>query len=92
MNKLSTFFKRIAYAEGTSFLILLCIGMPLKYVMGQPMAVKYFGWIHGVLFIVYIFAAFQLAQEESWPFKKLATALVAAVLPFGPFVLEKRYL
>ncbi len=44
----------IAFAEGVSFLILLFIAMPLKYIWGQPSAVKNFGTVHGLLFILYI--------------------------------------
>lgn len=47
-------FAWISMAEGTSFLVLLLIAMPLKYMANMPLMVKYVGWVHGVLFILYI--------------------------------------
>ncbi|WP_430738554.1 DUF3817 domain-containing protein [Psychrobacter sp. VH5] len=44
----------IGYLEGTSFLLLLCIAMPLKYMLDIPEGVKYIGMAHGILFITYI--------------------------------------
>lgn len=44
----------MGYLEGTSFLLLLCIAMPLKYMMGIPEVVRYVGMAHGALFIAYI--------------------------------------
>jgi len=83
-------FKIIGYAEGVSFLALLGIAMPLKYLADQPHAVKLVGWIHGVLFILYLFAAFRLSREQKWTFAQLRGAFLAALLPFGPFVFEHR--
>jgi integral membrane protein len=85
-------FRWLGYAEGISFLLLLGVAMPLKYWYGLPLAVRIVGSIHGALFIAYAITANQLAQEQKWPGKKLAGAIVAAVLPFGPFVFDKRYL
>ncbi|MFW5972756.1 MAG: DUF3817 domain-containing protein, partial [Bacteroidota bacterium] len=44
----------IGFIEGLSYLALLGIAMPLKYMAGMPMAVRYVGWIHGVLFVLYV--------------------------------------
>ncbi|HCV9476988.1 TPA: DUF3817 domain-containing protein [Staphylococcus aureus] len=41
----------IGYLEGTSFLLLLCIAMPLKYMLDIPEGVKYIGMAHGILFL-----------------------------------------
>lgn len=85
-------FRLVGLAEGISFLALLGVAMPLKYVWGLPLAVKVVGWIHGALFIAYAYLANRVAYEEGWPGKRLAGALLAAVLPFGPFVFDRRYL
>ncbi|MCB0419205.1 MAG: DUF3817 domain-containing protein [Bdellovibrionales bacterium] len=83
-------FRLISYAEGASFLILLFIAMPMKYVGGNPLPVKYIGWIHGLLFVVYVASAAVTSDAESWSGKKLFLALIAAVLPFGPFVFNRK--
>lgn len=94
-DKLSTgrlvrWFRKVAYAEGVSFLLLLGIAMPLKYVWGMPEAVKAVGWVHGILFIVYCYFLWQLYLEAGWGLKRVALGFVAALLPFGPFVFDRR--
>ena len=42
--------RRFSLVEGISTLVLFLVAMPLKYVLGYPMAVTYVGWVHGVLF------------------------------------------
>ena len=57
MNKKLKWLRKAGIAEGISFLVLLGIAMPLKYLFDQPMAVTIVGWAHGVLFVVFIFLA-----------------------------------
>lgn len=85
-------FRMVAIAEGVSFLILLGIAMPLKYAADKPGMVDVFGWIHGLLFISYMITGLQLKIEREWPLGKTALAVVAALIPFGPFILDKRLL
>lgn len=83
-------FRWIAIAEGVSFLLLLFIAMPLKYWAGIPLWVRIVGSIHGGLFILYIGAALRAANHDKWSFRELIVALVASLLPFGPFVIDHR--
>lgn len=82
-------FRYISIVEGISFLVLLFIAMPLKYMMDMPLAVTYVGWAHGLLFIIYIYIVFPTARKLSWNFSKTLFALIASVLPFGPFIFDK---
>lgn len=82
-------FRLISILEGFSFLILLFIAMPLKYMWGQPLAVTYVGWVHGLLFIIYIYVVFPTAYKLEWKFAKTFFALVVSILPFGPFIFDK---
>jgi integral membrane protein len=82
-------FRITALAEGVSFLILLGIAMPLKYIFNFPQAVKVFGWAHGALFVAFIYLAFEVFTSFKKPFSWLAKAMLASVLPFGTFVLDK---
>ena len=63
MNTSIAQLRRIGYAEAISFLVLLGVAMPLKYLAGMPMAVKVVGWIHGVLFVAYCFALRRAMRE-----------------------------
>ena len=81
--------RTIALIEATSFLVLLGIAMPLKYLAGMPLAVKIVGWIHGVLFIAFCIALLQAMRAHSWPLSRSVTIFIAALLPFGPFVIDR---
>jgi integral membrane protein len=74
--------------EGSSFLILVFIAMPLKHLAGQPLAVRIVGMAHGVLFIGFIIALIRAHLHAGWNWKRTAGLLVAALLPFGPFVVD----
>lgn len=76
--------------EGISFIALLAIAMPLKYVADMPRAVSIVGMIHGVLFLVYLGAAVQVWLVARWPATRMLGVLAAAVLPLGPFVMDRR--
>lgn len=78
----------VGYAEGTSFLVLLGIAMPLKYWADYPLAVTVVGSLHGGLWILYLLAAARAAVAEKWGIGKLAAAFIASVLPFGPFAFD----
>lgn len=78
----------IGFIEGVSFLVLLLIAMPLKYYFGLPIAVKITGWIHGVLFILYIAAVFMAIKAMKWNWFSVLIALAASLIPIGTFVLD----
>ena len=79
----------IALAEGISFLTLLFVAMPMKYFMGMPEVVRVVGSIHGVLFLLYVGLLATLHMRQRWPVMFSLYALIAAVIPFGTFVLDK---
>jgi integral membrane protein len=85
-------FRIIAFLEGVSYLILLFVAMPLKYIWHQPAAVKNFGTIHGALFVLYILYVFLCKIEYRWTLKKALILLGISVIPFGNFYADKRYL
>lgn len=78
----------VGMMEGTSFLVLLGIAMPLKYLAGYPQAVRVVGMLHGVLFLMFLAAVLQVSVSMRWPVRRVFAALVASVLPFGPFVFD----
>jgi len=89
MNTLSI-FRKIAVAEGLSYVVLVFIAMPLKYWADMPLAVKYTGWAHGLLFMLYIVLLIMAWTEYKWSFKKSAMIGVASLLPFVPFWVDKK--
>ena len=83
-------FMFIALLEGISYLLLLCIAMPLKYFANIPEAVKYVGWAHGVLFVLYCIYLLKVWMGYKWSFWKASWAFIASLLPFGTFVLDRQ--
>jgi integral membrane protein len=78
----------IGVVEGASFLLLLFIAMPLKYLAGMPQYVSVVGAVHGALWVAYVASIIDVRLAISWPLQRCATALLASVLPLGPFLLE----
>jgi integral membrane protein len=80
----------VGLAEGVSFLVLLGIAMPLKYLFAMPAFVRVVGSIHGVLFIAFVYLVFSAMGSLRWSFKQVALALLASLLPFGTLVLDRK--
>lgn len=91
-SSLLRWFKAIALAEGVSYLLLLGVGMPLKYMLGLPQAVQTMGWLHGLLFIAYGVTGLMLFTHEKWPLERASGVFFASILPAGTFVLERKWL
>lgn len=85
MGSIKTHLWLSALLEGISFLLLLGIAMPLKYMVDVPEPVTYIGWAHGILFVWYIGAVLMAKSEYKFTFKQTAIALIGSVLPFGTF-------
>lgn len=83
-------FRQIAILEGISYILLLGIAMPLKYKAGIDAAVKYTGWAHGILFMLYAVFLVLVWQEYKWKFGKAALVFIASLIPFAPFYVDKK--
>jgi len=82
--------RTVGKIEAVSFLLLLGVAMPLKYLVGIPMAVKIVGWGHGVLFMALCGLLLHAVSAAALSLRTAAMAFVAALLPFGPFVIDQR--
>ena len=89
MSSLSI-FRKVAVLEGISYLLLLFVAMPLKYYADMPVAVKYTGWAHGLLFVLYAALLVLAWQEQKWKFGKAVLIFLASLLPFMPFVVDRK--
>lgn len=84
-------FRKIALAEGVSFLVLLFIAMPLKYLADSPMAVRIVGGLHGLLFVAFIVMAFEVKKEAKKDLMWVVKSFIASILPFGTFVMDRQW-
>jgi integral membrane protein len=80
----------VGLAEGVSFLVLLGIAMPLKYLLAMPLAVRVVGLLHGVLFVAFVYLVFEAMGSLRWSLKQVGVAIVASLLPFGTILLDRK--
>ncbi len=81
-------FRIIAFLEGFSFLLILFVTMPLKYFFQTPTPNLVVGMCHGILFMVYIYAALRLRLSQSWDLRLTLKTLAASLIPFGTFYMD----
>jgi integral membrane protein len=91
MKKPYPLFRKIAFIEGISFIVLLFVAMPLKYWGGMPKAVTVVGSVHGALFVAFAVIAYivkeQYGKSFAWGFK----VFLSSIIPFGTFYMEKEW-
>lgn len=92
MNLTVKQFKLIGILEAISFIVLLGIAMPLKYIWEMPQAVSVVGMAHGVLFMAYLYGAYIMKELLNWSWTTFGIVVLCSVLPFGPFYADKKYL
>ncbi len=82
-------FRIVSFVEGISFLTLLFVAMPIKYIGGNPIPVKIAGMTHGLLFCLFIYFLYMAASEHKWSKKFSLFAFVTSLVPFGMLFLDK---
>jgi integral membrane protein len=85
-----SFLRSVGLLEALSYLILLFIAMPLKYVWDMPLAVRITGAVHGGLFVLFCVALWRVLMTTHWPFSRAVIVFVASLLPFVPFFIDRR--
>lgn len=82
-------FLSVGKLEGYSYLLLLFIAMPLKYMANLPLAVRIAGSLHGILFIAFMYFIFKMYQAKKLNIENCMYAFLLSLLPFGTFFLKK---
>jgi len=85
-------FRIVSFLEGISYLLLLFIAVPIKYFQGDASYVKILGMPHGVLFMSYVVLAIVIKKQMQWNLKNLGIVVLASIIPFGTFYVDKKYL
>ncbi len=83
-------FSFINTIEGYSYLLLLFVAMPMKYLLAMPLATKIVGTIHGALFVLFLILLFLAWQKAKWSLQESVIFFVASLIPFGTFFTKKR--
>ena len=82
----------MAILEGISYLLLFGLSMPLKYWANIREPNIYIGYVHGLLFIVFIVLAYLFCKKQGWGTRMYLKFFLASLLPFGTFYMDKKYL
>jgi len=88
---MKSFFRIVAFLEGVSYILLMTLGLYFKYQLDDASYVKLLGMPHGLLFVLYIILAYFLRADENWNTKDFIIVLLASVIPFGTFYIERKY-
>ncbi len=91
-KKTFSYFRKIAWLEGLSYLALLFIAMPLKYMMDIPLPVRIVGSLHGALFVAFIIWMFLVYNDYNKNLKWMAKAFLASIIPFGTMFMAKEWM
>jgi integral membrane protein len=72
--------------EATTLVVLVCIAVPLKHLLGVVAAVKVMGPVHGLAFIFYIWAVIQTVSAGDWQGRDIVRMVGVAFIPFAGFL------
>lgn len=79
-------FRMVALAEGVSTLTLFLVATPLKYWFDQPGLIRPVGWVHGLLFLLYLAAMVPGLWGARVGLLGWVRTVFAAFIPFGTFL------
>lgn len=79
----------VALVEGVSYVVLLFVAMPMKYLAGMPLAVRLVGAVHGALFVLFVVALVHAASANGWTLRRAAVAFASSIVPFGTFAFDR---
>jgi integral membrane protein len=82
-------FLTSGFWEGISYIVLIFLAMPLKYLAGINMAVSIVGGIHGALFVLFMAVTAWAWKSGVLTFKQCILAFLLSLIPFGTFALHK---
>ncbi|WP_033295704.1 DUF3817 domain-containing protein [Amycolatopsis jejuensis] len=82
-------FRTAAYVTGVG-LLALCVTMIIRYGFGNATPAQVYSPIHGVLYMIYLVLAIDLAIKTRWSIKSTVLVLLAGCVPFVSFVVERR--
>lgn len=81
-------YRVMAYVVGVLLVVLVLVGMPLKYFADFGAVVTWTGVPHGWLYMVLIVTAYDLGRRVHWPWLRLILIALAGTVPFLSFVAE----
>lgn len=81
-------YRIMAWVVGVLLVVLVCVGVPLKYLAHNDTVVTFTGVPHGWLYLILIITAYDLGRRVNWPWMRLILIALAGTVPFLSFVAE----
>jgi len=82
--------RTVSLLEGSTLLLLIFVAVPLRHLAGLPIATRIMGPIHGLAFLLYVWMLLKTVSEGNWSRSETTRLIIAAFIPFGAFVNERR--
>lgn len=83
-------YRTIAWIVGVLLIVLVCIGVPLKYAADSPGIAKWVGFVHGVfVYPLYLVVTGVLALRVRMPLQRAVLTMLAGTIPFVSFLAER---
>ena len=89
MGAALTRYRAIAYTVGVVLVLFVAVAMPLKYGWHRPAGVQMIAPVHGVLYMVYLIAVFDLGRRLNWSLRRMILLMLAGTIPFVSFYAER---
>ncbi|MFC6022429.1 DUF3817 domain-containing protein [Plantactinospora solaniradicis] len=89
MGAALTRYRVVANIVGAVLIVLVVVGMPLKYIWHNPVIVETIGPAHGFLYMVFLLTAFDLGRRAHWPLSRMVLVMLAGTVPFVSFYAER---
>ncbi|GAA2677833.1 MULTISPECIES: DUF3817 domain-containing protein [Actinoplanes] len=83
-------YRTIAWIVGVLLVVLVLVGMPLKYIGDNDAVVAMIGPLHGFLYMAYLLLTFDLSRRAGWPFGRMIIVMLAGTIPFFSFWAERQ--
>lgn len=82
-------YRVMAYIVGVLLVVLVLVGLPMKYLWHDDRVVTWTGIPHGWLYMILLITAFDLGRRVKWSWKRLILIALAGTVPFLSFVAER---
>ncbi|MFZ2166121.1 MAG: DUF3817 domain-containing protein [Propionibacteriaceae bacterium] len=82
-------YRVMAYITGTLLVLLVCVGMPLKYLGHYDAVVMWTGMPHGFLYMLLLITVYDLGRRVEWTWTRMILIGLAGTVPFLSFVAER---
>ncbi len=91
MQAAVTRYRVMAYLTGTLLILLFFVAVPVQLFAHNDILSRVIGMPHGMIcYPLYLLTTFDLYRRVRWPLSKVVLIVLAGVIPFLTFWVERR--